>query len=293
MSGLKPGPISEANAPNVLPIPLVLSDDGESSGGCGEEDSVGVGCGDVVRRGNAEAGAGDVWVSGGDDALVRGCACRSAGLDGVDCGDGGCGTGGDVDWDSGGDDCGARSWPGRPGFCGDRRGGGTVDCADRRAAGLATCAVGAGIVPAVRYLEAVADTAIGAPAGRDGNHAGRCGGGGVGAGGGVTRGSVDLGFGAVFGRSGKGVRACARMPTHRDGTAVNVAPEFCGRRTQICANAHSSRWDSGECGTRIDVGAPEFVAREPTSQNRDVGHPILWWGCCLRWGAGKARLRVI
>src|ERR1017187_5792253 len=120
MSGLKPGPISEANAPNVLPIPLVLSDDGESSDGCGEEDSVGMGCGDVVRRGNAEAWSGDVWVGGGAAALVRGCACLSAGLDGAGCGDGDCGAGGDVDWDSCGDDCGARGWPGRPRLCGDR-----------------------------------------------------------------------------------------------------------------------------------------------------------------------------
>src|ERR1035438_8283649 len=57
-----------------------------------------------------------------------------------------------------------------------------MDRADRSAAGLAPCAVRAAAVPAVRYMEAVADSEARGAAGRDGDHAGRCCGGSAGAG---------------------------------------------------------------------------------------------------------------
>src|ERR1035441_10164652 len=111
----------------------------------------------MVRCGTAEAGAGDVWVGGGGAAVVRGSANLRAGMGNAGGRDGAGGAGGDADRDSGGDDCGARGGARRPGICGDRRGGGAVDRADRSAAGLAPCGAGAAAVPAVRYLEAVAD----------------------------------------------------------------------------------------------------------------------------------------
>src|ERR1017187_10408301 len=64
----------------VLGLAPALGTGSSGRGDRHEEDRVGVGGGHVVRRGAAEAGAGDVWVGGGGAAVVRGSADLRAGM---------------------------------------------------------------------------------------------------------------------------------------------------------------------------------------------------------------------
>src|ERR1035441_1453941 len=165
--------IADGRVPGVA---RVLRTGSSGRGDWREEDRLGVGGRDVVRRGIAEAGAWDVWVGGGGVAVVCGGTLISCDVGGAGYRDGVRGAGGDTGGDSSGDDCGARVGVRGPWICGGGRGCGAVDCVDRSAPGLAACGAGAGAVPAIRYLEAVADPAAGAVAGGHGNHAGRRGG---------------------------------------------------------------------------------------------------------------------
>src|ERR1035441_3290350 len=64
----------------VLGLAPALGTGSSGRGDRREEDRVGVGGGDVVRRGTAEAGAGDVWVGGGGNAVVWGSEDFRAGM---------------------------------------------------------------------------------------------------------------------------------------------------------------------------------------------------------------------
>src|ERR1039458_174375 len=83
-----------------------------SSGRCDwrEEDRVGVGGGDVVRRGAAEAGTGDLWVGSG--GAIVGCGGTLISCDVGNAGgrDGAGGAGGNAGGDSGGGGFGGRRW---------------------------------------------------------------------------------------------------------------------------------------------------------------------------------------
>jgi hypothetical protein len=78
---------------------------------------------------------------------------------------------------------------------------------------------------------------------------------------------------AVLGLDRFGGRGLSWLPKAESRLSLATAV----RALRECPHLKIEIWGTRFCGVNLDVGhPPSAFARMPTSQNRDMGHPILW-----------------